>query len=259
MGVSRRLFDLLPAENALLYRLCKRYVDRYRGDNNTDIETNGELRFLTSIVPRAGTIVDVGANVGEWARLVLDLNPAVRLHCFEPSLPTYERLVANQFPPTVVCNNTGLGSSVGAARLLVFGERSGLNSLYRREGVAALSSVEDVREEIVQIETFDGYIERHGITGRVDLCKIDVEGHELEVLRGMTGALRRQQVQAIQFEYGGCNLDSGVLLKDVFDLLQPAGYEMHKIHPGGLRRWAEYDRSLETFQYQNWVALLTRG
>lgn len=44
-SLKRQLLANLPA-NCLLYRLCKHYVDLYNGENNDDMATNGELRFI---------------------------------------------------------------------------------------------------------------------------------------------------------------------------------------------------------------------
>jgi FkbM family methyltransferase len=253
----RRLFGLVPARNERLYAWCRQYVDRYRGDNDDDMRSNGELRFLQAVVPDARLVFDVGANVGDWARLVLGLNDRVQLHCFEPSAATFRLLTAHAFPGNVICNNVGLGSTAGPARLQVFAAGSGMNSLYARHGLGPAFGIEPAgAAEIVHLESFDAYLERSGLSATIDLCKIDVEGHELEVMKGMIGALRRRQVARIQFEYGGCNLDSRVFLEDIFSFLQPLGYELHKLQPTRLEHHARYDRRLENFQYQNWVALL---
>jgi FkbM family methyltransferase len=249
------LFSCLPRENPYLYRFCKKYVDRFRNENNGDMRSNGEERFLASVLPGCHVVFDVGANVGDWARMALAFNANVHLHCFEPSRVTYERLVANRFPPNVACNNFGLGSSQSEEKLLVFEDGSGLNSLYRREGLEAGWGIDtNTREESIRLETLDHYVETRGLTSRIDLCKIDVEGHELEVLRGMRATLSRGQMGMIQFEYGGCNIDSRVLLKDIFAFLHEFGYELYKIWPRELRHVPRYDQRLENFQYQNWVA-----
>ncbi len=88
----------------------------------------------------------------------------------------------------------------------------------------------------------------------IDLVKVDVEGHELEVFKGAAGMLAQGKIKRIQFEYGGCNIDSRVLLKDLFEFLLPYGYAFYKVFPRELRRVPRYDQRLENFQYQNWVA-----
>lgn len=82
-----------------------------------------------------------------------------------------------------------------------------------------------------------------------------MEGSELDVLRGAAGMLGGDRIQRIQFEYGGTYIDARILLKDIFDLLVPLGFKIHKIYPKALRPVERYDQRLETFQYQNLVAL----
>src|SRR6185436_19462966 len=117
---GRFFVDLVPSESPILYRACKRYVDRYNGENNSDIRTNGELRFMQRVLPRCQTIFDVGANVGDWTALALSINGGLAVHCFEPSRFTYHKLLERGFPPRVICNNFGLSSLVKETRLHVF-------------------------------------------------------------------------------------------------------------------------------------------
>ena len=51
---GRFFVDLVPSESPILYRACKRYVDRYNGENNSDIRTNGELRFMQRVLSTQG-------------------------------------------------------------------------------------------------------------------------------------------------------------------------------------------------------------
>jgi FkbM family methyltransferase len=243
----------LPPDNIHLYRLCRRYVDAYNGENNDDMQTNGELRFLRQALTNCKTAFDVGANVGNWAELALQISPTLNLHCFEPSQPTFMRLLAKAFPPNVICNPFGLGSAQGERLLYVFDEGSGLNSLYKRQGLEAGYGLSpQQRTETVRIDTLEHYCRQNGVSN-IDLLKVDVEGHELEVFRGAGQMLVERRIKIIQFEYGGCNIDARVFLKDFFDFFQPYGYVFYKIYPKELRRVERYDQRLEDFQYQNWV------
>src|SRR5690242_12112417 len=108
--LRKLFFAMLPAESQRIYQWCKEYVDRYNGENNDAIELNGELRFIQRNLPQCHTVFDVGANVGHWAALALKINPQANIHCFEPSPTTYRQLIANQFPPNVICNDFGVSA-----------------------------------------------------------------------------------------------------------------------------------------------------
>lgn len=255
-GTRAQLLALLP-RNSFFYRVCKRYVDHYNGANNSDIDTNGELRLMQAVLPGCSTVFDVGANVGDWAALALSINPHVHIHCFEPSAATFQHLQARGL--AAICNNLGLSSVPGDVTFWVFADGAEGNSLYKRQGLEdGWGQPEQQRSEIVRLDTLDAYCQRVGVNS-IDFMKVDVEGHELEVFKGGAGMLSQGKIKRIQFEYGGCNIDSRVLLKDIFAYLLPYGYTLHKIHPRELRRVPRYDQRLENFQYQNWVAVINDG
>ena len=106
------------------------------------------------------------------------------------------------------------------------------------------------------MDTLDDYCGREDI-GQIDLVKIDVEGHELSVLKGSTRMLSQGRIKRIQFEYGGTFIDARILLKDMFEFLTPYNLLLYKIYPEEIKFVERYDQRLESFQYQNWVAIKT--
>lgn len=71
----------------------------------------------------------------------------------------------------------------------------------------------------------------------------------------MSAMLESKHITVIQFEYGGCNIDAGVLLKDIFGFFQRFVYTFYKISPKELRPVVRYDQQLENFQYRNWAVI----
>lgn len=253
--MKRAVRFLKKIDLGCFYEFCRVYVDRHEGNNDVDIASNGELHLMRLALPHCRTVFDVGANMGEWAELAISINAGLNLHCFEPSATTYAMLQSRRLPPSVVLNQIALGSSAGSGTLFLFTDGSGTNSMYIRRGLEDGFGLEQQREkEEIRVETFTNYCASQSITD-VDFCKIDVEGHELEVLKGMRPFLEGGRVQLIQFEYGGTNIDSGVLLKDIFAFFASLPYRLFKVFPDHLRRVPRYDQRLENFQYQNWVAV----
>ena len=254
--LGRTIFRMIPPETELIYQFCARYVDRFNGDNNSNPMANGENAFLRNISSGLGdgVVFDVGANVGDWASFVLAVNPKINLYCFEPSKATYDQLAQRQWPRNVRLNNLGMGETPGILELQVVGEGSALNSLYSRRGI---DSAKPQKVENVTITTVDEYCLKNAIE-RIGLIKVDVEGHELAVFKGMRQLMAKGCVDIIQFEYGGCNLDSRTHLSDIWDLLERQGFKFHKLYPEGPRHIEKYQQSLETFKYSNWIAINQR-
>lgn len=250
------LFSRLPAYNVPLMRFSARYLDRFNGDNIFDPAANGEYRFLRSLLGagEAGRVVfDVGANVGEWSAMALGIDPTLRLHCFEPSAPTFAKLQAHGLGPGAVLNRFGLGQADEVLTLNVVPGQPGLNSIFQRQGMAADSR--STQAERIEVRNGDAYCEANGID-RIALLKVDVEGYEMNVLKGLERILARRGVEAIQFEYGGCNIDARVTLGDMFEFLSTRGYDLFKLFPEGPRLVPCYSQTLETFKHSNWVARL---
>ena len=216
-----------------VYRLCKKYIAWHDHENNDDMFTNGEYEILRSQILPASIVFDVGANRGDWAQAVLRLYPMVELHCFGPCAATFQVLAIQPELTKARLNPCGLGSNEGTSRLYALNDDSGNNSLYLRKGIPGMSADGPRSIETVQLTTLDAHCKLMGLA-RIDYLKLDVEGHELEVLRGGLGLLQAGRIGRIQFEYGGTNIDSRVLLKDFFELLKQAGFELYKIAPGQL-------------------------
>lgn len=232
-----------------LYRLCKMYVDNYHGDNNADMSINGELKFLRNALqpaPPAPVIFDVGANRGQWSKEVLALKPQAAIHCFEPSSLARKEFSHEEFPSNVVLNAAGLGDSAGTLKLYVHPGALELSSVY------GSSESADVKVEEVPILTLDQYCLQHGIT-TIHYLKIDVEGHELAVLRGADATLKSGAINYIQFEYGSWYIYAGVFLRDLFQYIHKYNYKICKIMPWGLEPLQSYSPTLERFENAYYV------
>lgn len=235
------------------YQYCKQYVDQYNGENNHDIKTNGEFLVMQQLCHTSKIVFDIGANVGDWTRLALSINQNLAIHCFEPCKNAYNTLLQNNFPSKVVLNNTGLSSKETTANMYLFEADSPLNSLYQRNGLENVGLTKPIKKEKVTLTTLDNYCQTNNIR-YIDFAKIDVEGHELDVLRGAKKMLAEKKIRYIQFEYGGCYIDARILLKDIFDLFKTFNYTLFKILPDRIKRVNSYTQDFENFQLQNWLA-----
>jgi FkbM family methyltransferase len=232
----------------------ERIVDRFhRRLNNMDFEMrrNGEMRVLEIVAsshPRC--IFDVGANEGDWTVLAAELMPGCEVHAFEVVPETFTRLARRVGGmPTVHANECGLSSSDGSITIHL-GETSDTATACR---IAGMPFHDRYYSRQVEGRTMTGaeYLERHGIDC-VDLLKIDVEGMDLQVIRGFGDRLR--DVRVIQFEYGIFNIASHDLLSDFYRHLHEHGFKVGKIFPRGVA-FGDYHFNMENFHGSNYLAV----
>ncbi len=234
----------------LVSKAAQRVADYRKGNNNPDMKTNGELDFFKKHAADFHVAFDVGANKGDWTMEALKINLKLSIFAFEPDPAMCTEFKANSFPKNVVCENLGLGSKKEKRMLYVHKESSGMNSFLKR----SLFKNDELVEKEVAVTTVDAYCaERH--IEKIDFMKVDVEGFELDVLRGAGDMVGKNKISVIQFEYGGTYLDSNIFLKDVFDFFKGAGYSFYKLMPRSARRINEYSPELEDFQYSNYIAV----
>lgn len=82
---------------------------------------------------------------------------------------------------------------------------------------------------------------------------MDIEGHEVKVLSSLDNLLQKGFFDHIQFEYGGCNIDSRTYLLDFFRIFKNCPYDIFKIHQHHLEHIPTYSQSFEDFRYSNWL------
>jgi len=152
--------------------------------------------------------VDVGANIGHMTSLMAAKSGAGgRVIAVEPHPEVFEELdfnvrkwkVRGDLAPITTCK-MALSDRSGSAKLaapLSFRQNNGLSFLAPHEAVDP-----NLQMFKVMTTTLDELLEEARI-GAVSLVKIDVEGHELQVLEGARQLLRQKRVRTIVFEEHG--------------------------------------------------------
>ncbi len=232
---------------------------------SSDPVVNGEGYVLEQVVratrAEPAVIVEVGASRGDYVLLLHALTvggaaPSLQYHGFEPGSEAFGvlegRLAAPELAPWTTVNRLAVGAQSGTVTFnRVVGAGSEISSIHPQRVVGTIPF--EVVPETVVMTTIDAYVSQAGIA-HVLFLKIDAEGNDRDVIAGAQGLLARQAIDFIQFEYNASWIDARSYLRDVFDLLTPAGYALGKIRPDFVECFPQWDYRLEWYEQSNYVA-----
>ena len=213
MGRAHKLARYL--EQPHLWRLRQRGV-------NVDEYLRLNRGWLHSL--RIATVLDIGANVGQFCQIASTLWPQARIYAFEPLRDCYEQLKSRMVGcGKVVAFNVGLGEQRGEACF----ERNAFSASSSFLKMAELhkSNYPETRTSetvTVKIERLDELAQELDLQEPI-LVKIDVQGYEDRVLRGGEQTVRRAQVILVETSFEP--LYEGQLLFDgIHELLGKWGF-----------------------------------
>lgn len=175
---------------------------------------------------------DVGANVGQSTAAALKKFPAATVYSFEPDERSFAVLTTDIRDARVRPFNLALSDRSGEAQFFDYGELATSNSLVP-DAQFAKRALNDATIRIVKCETLDDLCSRLSIS-RIDVLKIDAEGHDLAVLQGARRLLTDHRIRFIYIEFNTLlprlNATGGALLP-ISELLEPSGFKFVASYP----------------------------
>ena len=204
---------------------------------------------LLSAPPRV--LLDVGGNRGDYSAAVRARFPHCEIHIFEPA-PECATDLRRRFSGDahIAVHEVALSNETGEGTLWTDKPGSLLASLTRRKLEHFGLSMDQSRA--VQTSRLDELASACSLEC-VDWMKIDVEGHELAVLDGASTSLA--SVSLVQFEFGGCNIDTRTFFRDYWYLFSGLGFRLYRLAPWRPVLIEHYDEILEHFRTTNYVAV----
>lgn len=174
-------------------------------------------------------VIDAGAHEGAFGRACSLILPTAEIHCFEPAPGSFSRLKSNTASwPNIRPINAALGSSEGTMSLHIgdFDQANSLLSMTAHHTAAWASSQPKGTVE-VGVTTVDQYCGKE-IADGLFFLKADVQGFELELLKGASKTLERTKI--IQLEVSFVPLYQGApSFPEVWEFVAAAGFQLLEI------------------------------
>lgn len=195
-------------------------------------------------------VFDVGANRGNYSAMAFATLQGRRctVHAFEPDAANAERLRTRFNGRTDFrLVNKALGDKPGTVTFYKHAH-DWLSSLHHPEQHPSNYRPNEVAAVVeVEITTLDAYCAEAGVQ-RIDLLKVDTEGHDLYVLRGATGLLAGKRIRNLQFEFSEMNVAAHDHFFDFWTLLSP-NYDLFRLCKDGFHRIERYDPLVHELYY----------
>ena len=241
MALKLRRFLPPVCLRALRRRYYLRIVENYA---ESDWEWSPVIK---PIVPPGSQVLDIGANVGYLSGLFARwVGPTGRVTSIEPIPATFDALTSSMkqlYPNTVTTIQSCVSDAPGNVTMSVPSYAGGGENYYESRIVEA-SAATGSNLFTVQATTLDLLIPNLNRNPNLSLIKIDVEGHELSVVKGGSHYLSAHQPPLL-IEIAGNPDELNTPAAQLFDLLHGWGYTPYTVSNGAMRRRQTGDQSVD--------------
>ena len=205
------------------------YAKGYKNYGN--FKSTGEENFINIISEEIKVCLDVGANVGNYSKLLLKKTNA-KVYAFEPMEKSFQELkkIKENYKDRFFIEKLALGNEDGVRQIYSANDISEKASLEKNLEKLSFIDKKNLREFDISIKKIDS-LNFFDANSKVDFLKIDVEGHEYEVIQGAKKFIDFNSPKFIQIEINWHQLFKKVNLFEFSKLLNE--YEIFKILPYG--------------------------
>jgi len=172
-----------------------------------------------------GVFLDIGANAGKYSVKLGNQYPDAKIYSFEPNPTTFEILSKNidlnDLVPRVKLFNIGISDSESMLSFDSINQNTGLSRILKDEK-SSLGVIQKVSVKSLDLISLQNDIDPK----KIDLVKIDVEGHELEVVTGGKNTLTNMKTGGrILVEIHPDSLNKS----EIIGLLKSYGFEIEQL------------------------------
>jgi FkbM family methyltransferase len=202
VGYGAKMYLINKSRDLILNNLGIKYIndlrkikwyilDKFRNDSKiikNYYKDEVELQVLEQILPNliespTSVILDIGANIGMYSLHLSSILP-IEGKCigFEPRKDVYHRLKKNVINDRFKAENLALSNKEGVTDIY-------LPTSHGRSSLVWQEEFEGFKSEKIRTTTLDEFVSQHDFSS-ITFIKIDVEGHEMEVLEGAQETLK---------------------------------------------------------------------
>lgn len=170
------------------------------------------------------TVIDIGANTGQFAQRIHNIIPTARICSFEPIQSCYQQLVANTSSLNIKTFNFALGDTNGQVEINI-SQHSPSSSLLEMADLHkdVFAGTDYSSKETITVKRLDDIAPELAPLGKC-LIKIDVQGFEDRVIKGGAETLKKAELIIIETSFQ--ELYQGqVLFNGIYNLLSDLGFE----------------------------------
>jgi len=142
------------------------------------------MKLWSELCPTANVIFDIGANTGLYGLVAKTIKPDAIVHCVEPIPGVFKilekNISINRYD--IIAHRIGFSDYDGAAKIYMPEGADFAYSVTVNKNTITSKQTVEIEIQVCKLSTF---IEKHNIP-KIDLIKLDVETHEVEVLKGMS-------------------------------------------------------------------------
>jgi len=223
---------------------------------------SGERDFLKNFLINYDSdkyvVIDVGANVGQFASYVLGCTEAIKVRSYEPNPNACCKLKESELFDTIRHALVEKGASNSISDSVIYDHQPGMGSTHSTlysEVITDIHKGQSISPVKIQLTTLDSDLAR--LSERIAVLKIDTEGHERSVLEGASRILTSSPPFSILLEFNEMSAISRTHFREILRLVGP-NYLPYRLLPGGrlLPLAHEIPFYTEIYAFQNLVFLL---
>lgn len=176
-----------------------------------------EIELLKKHIKPGDTVLDIGANIGFYATILSDIvGEKGKIHCFEPDTTNFNHLKkTTDSYKNIIINNKAVGPKTEKLKIYTSKELNVDHRTYKPE--------EYDQEIEIDAVSIDDYLK----DAKVDFIKMDIQGFEMEAMKGMKATLKNNPKVKMISEFWPYGLKkAGSSLRDYFVLLKELNFNV---------------------------------